>query len=128
MSCFHAKTLHKFPCPFYKCCVGTKILLSRFICWMSSFSSLWKLLLTFPLHYWRAVSWIKIFSIQIIKMNSRSLFLQLFDRVTLLIKLQAVYNFIKKWTLAQVFSSEFCEISKNTFCYRTPPVAASETW
>ena len=24
-------------------------------------------------------------------------------------------NFIKKETLAQVFSSEFCEISKNTF-------------
>ena len=24
------------------------------------------------------------------------------------------YNFIKKYTLAQVFSSEFCEISKNT--------------
>ena len=32
---------------------------------------------------------------------------------------------IKKKTLAQVFSSEFCEISKNTFSYRTPPVAAS---
>ena len=31
---------------------------------------------------------------------------------------------IKK-TLAQVFSCEFCEISKNTFSYRTPPVAAS---
>ena len=28
-------------------------------------------------------------------------------------------NFIKKETLAQVFSCEFCEISKNTF-YRTP--------
>ena len=25
------------------------------------------------------------------------------------------YNFIKKETLAQVFSSEFCQISKNTF-------------
>ena len=24
-----------------------------------------------------------------------------------------------------VFSCEFCEISKNTFCYRKPPVAAS---
>ena len=31
-------------------------------------------------------------------------------RVSILIKLQA------------------CEISKNTFCYRTPPVAASECW
>ena len=29
-------------------------------------------------------------------------------------------NFIKKETLAQVFSSEFCEISKNTFLHRTP--------
>ena len=36
-------------------------------------------------------------------------------------------NFIIKETLAQVFSSEFCEISKNTFYYRTPLVAASVT-
>ena len=35
-------------------------------------------------------------------------------------------NFIKKETLAQVFSREFCEICKNTFFYRTPLVAASE--
>ena len=34
-------------------------------------------------------------------------------------------NFIKKQSLAQVFPCEFCEISKNTFFYRTPPVAAS---
>ena len=34
-------------------------------------------------------------------------------------------NFIKKETLAQVFSYEFCETSENTFSYRTPPVAAS---
>ena len=33
---------------------------------------------------------------------------------------------LKKETLAQVFSCEFCEIFKNTFFYRTPPVAASE--
>ena len=33
--------------------------------------------------------------------------------------------FIKKEILAQVFSCEFCEISKNTFSYRTLPVAAS---
>ena len=26
----------------------------------------------------------------------------------------------------QAFSCEFCEIIKNTFCYRAPPVAASE--
>ena len=32
---------------------------------------------------------------------------------------------IKKETLAQVFFCEFCEISKNTFFYRTYPVAAS---
>ena len=30
-------------------------------------------------------------------------------------------------TCARVFSSEFYEISKNTFCYRTPLVAASDT-
>ena len=34
-------------------------------------------------------------------------------------------NFIKKETLAQVFSCEFCEISKNTYLYRRPLVAAS---
>ena len=34
-------------------------------------------------------------------------------------------NFIKKEALAQGFSCEFREISKNTFSYRTPPVAAS---
>ena len=34
-------------------------------------------------------------------------------------------NFIKKETLAHVFSCEFCEICKNTFYYRTPLVAAS---
>ena len=35
-------------------------------------------------------------------------------------------NFIKKESLVQVFSCEFCEISKYTFFYRTP-VAASES-
>ena len=34
-------------------------------------------------------------------------------------------NLIKKETLAQVFSCEFCEIFKTTFFYRTPLVAAS---
>ena len=34
-------------------------------------------------------------------------------------------NFIKKETLAQAFSCEFCEISKNTFFYRTALAAAS---
>ena len=33
-------------------------------------------------------------------------------------------NFIQKETLAQLFSCEICEISKNTFSYRTPLVAA----
>ena len=41
-----------------------------------------------------------------------------------LIKLLAC-NFIEKESLAQLFSCEFCEISKNTFPYRTPPAAAS---
>ena len=34
-------------------------------------------------------------------------------------------NFAIKETLAQMFSCEFCEISKNTCFYRTPPVAVS---
>ena len=33
--------------------------------------------------------------------------------------------FNKKESLAQVFSCKFCEISKNTFFYRTPSVAGS---
>ena len=33
---------------------------------------------------------------------------------------------IKKETLGQVFSCEFCEISKNAFPYRTTLVAATE--
>ena len=37
-------------------------------------------------------------------------------------------NFTKKEPLAQVFSCEFCKISKNTFFYRIPPVAASEAY
>ena len=44
-------------------------------------------------------------------------------RVSFLVKLQAkVCNFIKKETLTQMFSCEFCESSKNTFfteCLRT---------
>ena len=42
-----------------------------------------------------------------------------------MLKYPEAYNFIKKETLVQVFSSEFCEISINTFFYRTPLVAAS---
>ena len=49
-------------------------------------------------------------------------------RVSVLIKLQAsACNFIKKETLTQVFSCKFCKISKKTFGYRAPPVAASTT-
>ena len=33
------------------------------------------------------------------------------------------FKFIKKDSLAKVFSSEFCEFSKNIFFKRTPPVA-----
>ena len=33
--------------------------------------------------------------------------------------------FLKKETLVQLFSCEFCEIFKNAFFYRTPPLAAS---
>ena len=47
-------------------------------------------------------------------------------RVSFSTKLQAS-NVIRKETLAQVFSCEFCEIFKNTFSYRTFPVAASVT-
>ena len=36
-------------------------------------------------------------------------------------------NFIKKETLVQVFSREFCETAKNTFSFRTPPVTDSVT-
>ena len=35
-------------------------------------------------------------------------------------------DFIKKETLAEVFSCEFYEIFKNTFSYRIPLVAASQ--
>ena len=48
-------------------------------------------------------------------------------RVFFSIKLQAkANNFIKKETLTQMFSCEFCKIFKNIFSDRTPPVVASE--
>ena len=48
-------------------------------------------------------------------------------RVSFLKKLQAsVYNFIKKETLAQVLSCQFCEIFKNTFFNRIHPMATSD--
>ena len=37
-------------------------------------------------------------------------------------------NFIKRETLAQMFSCEFCEIFKDTYFYKIPLVAASETF
>ena len=37
-----------------------------------------------------------------------------------------VCNFIKKESLVQVLPCGFCEISQNTFFYRTPQVAASK--
>ena len=48
-------------------------------------------------------------------------------RVSFLIKLQVcgLQLYLKK-SEAQVFSCEFCGISKNAFSYRTPLVAASE--
>ena len=36
--------------------------------------------------------------------------------------------FIKKEVLAQVWSWEFCEISKSAFLHRTPLLAASALW
>ena len=51
--------------------------------------------------------------------------------VSFLLKLQAsACNFIKKWSLAQVFSCEFCEISKSTVFtehFRTSASTISET-
>ena len=49
-------------------------------------------------------------------------------RVSFLIKLQVlVCNFIKKESLAQVFSFEFCEISKNNFFTEHLRTTASST-
>ena len=47
-------------------------------------------------------------------------------RISFFMKLQEACNFILKRTLAQLFPCEFCEISKNTFSYRTALVASSE--
>ena len=38
---------------------------------------------------------------------------------------ESLFSFIKKETLAQVFSREFCEIYENNLFHRTPLVAAS---
>ena len=48
------------------------------------------------------------------------------SRVSFLMKLQAkACYFIKKETLVQVISCEFCEFFKNNYFYRIPPLAAS---
>ena len=44
------------------------------------------------------------------------------------VKLKIVISFIKKETLAQVFSCEYCLIFKNTFFHRTPLVVASRPY
>ena len=44
-----------------------------------------------------------------------------YARISFLVKMQAC-NFIKKETLAQVFSCDFYEIANNTFSQKTPPV------
>ena len=46
--------------------------------------------------------------------------------VSFSIKCRLACNFIKKGTLVQVFSCEFCEIFKNIYFYRTRLAAASE--
>ena len=51
------------------------------------------------------------------KFTGKHLCLSLFNKI--------FKNFFKKETPAQVFSCKFCEIIKNTFFYRTLPVAAS---
>ena len=62
---------------------------------------------------------VMIYSSQIFSLKALS---QMFNQV---LNTPQACDFIKKETLGQVFSSEFCKISKNTFSYRTPPVAAS---
>ena len=50
-------------------------------------------------------------------------------RVSFLIKLQVeACNFIKKETLAQVFSCEFCKVSKSNFSTKQLRVTASDKY
>ena len=44
------------------------------------------------------------------------------DRISIFLKPATL---LKKETLAQMFSCEFCKLSRSTVSYRTPPVAAS---
>ena len=84
------------------------------------------------LEYWAEYSFKLIIPVK--ETIEGQIFTVFFFRVTALINLEilqeilaevATCNFIKKETLAQVFSCEFCEIFNNTFFYRTPSVAAS---
>ena len=50
------------------------------------------------------------------KFTGKHLYLSLFFK-----KVAGACNFVKKETLVQVFSCEFCEISKKSFSNRTPP-------
>ena len=60
------------------------------------------------------------------KCSVKKVFLEISQNSQHLYQSSQACIFIKKETLAQVFSYEFCEISKNAFSYRTPSVAASE--
>ena len=67
---------------------------------------------------------LKKWRINITYFNNKRYYLMAWTKMTLP---ALACNFIKKESLTQVFSCEFCEISKNTFFYGTPPVAASKT-
>ena len=49
----------------------------------------------------------------------------LYFYIYIYISMPEAYNCIKKETLAQVFSGEFCEISQNTFSTEHPQATAS---
>ena len=46
-------------------------------------------------------------------------FISILKALVFLPCVMSAFNFIKKETLAQVFSGDFCEISKNTFLHNT---------
>ena len=64
------------------------------------------------------------FSVKEVKCSVKKVFLEISQNSQENSCARVVCNFIKKETLARVFSCEFFEISKNTFFYRTPLVAA----
>ena len=72
--------------------------------------------------YWRSGCSVKKMFLKILQNSDENTY----ARVSFLIKLQAeACNFIKRETLTQVFSCEFCNIFKNTFLERTTLVAVS---